>query len=58
MVKNFLKTSDYSRAELDEIIESVLKFRKGEIAGKTLSGKSVALVFFNLSLRTLQRFLR
>ena len=49
---NFLKTSDFSRAELEEIIESAIKFKKGEIAGKTLSGKSIALVFFNPSLRT------
>ena len=51
-MKNFLKTSDFSRAELEEIIESALKFKKGEIADKGLSGKSVALVFFNPSLRT------
>ena len=49
---NFLKTSDFSRAELEEIIESAVKFKKGEIADKSLSGKSVALVFFNPSLRT------
>jgi len=52
MKTNFLKTSDFSRAELEEIIESALKFKKGETADKTLSGKSVALVFFNPSLRT------
>lgn len=49
---NFLKTSDFSRAELEAIIESAIKFKKGEIADKYLSGKSVALVFFNPSLRT------
>jgi N-acetylornithine carbamoyltransferase len=52
MVKNFLITSDFSRAALEEIIESAVKFKKGEIADKSLSGKSVALVFFNPSLRT------
>lgn len=51
-MKNFLKTSDYPRAELEEIIESALKFKKGEIADKPLGGKSVGLVFFNPSLRT------
>src|SRR5688572_1004447 len=51
-MKNFLKTSDFSRYELEEIIESALKFKSGEIAEKPLSGKSVALVFFNPSLRT------
>lgn len=49
---NFLKTSDFSRIELEEIIESALKFKSGEIADKSLTGKSVALVFFNPSLRT------
>ena len=49
---NFLKTSDFSRVELEEIIESALKFKKGEIADKSLNGKSIALVFFNPSLRT------
>ncbi|MCY7345607.1 MAG: N-acetylornithine carbamoyltransferase [Pyrinomonadaceae bacterium] len=52
MIKNFLKTSDFSRAELEEIIESAAQFKKGELTGKPLSGKSVALVFFNPSLRT------
>ena len=51
-MKNFLKTSDFSRAELEEIIESAVKFKNGEISDKPLSGKSVALVFFNPSLRT------
>lgn len=52
MEKNFLKTSDFSRAELDEIIESAVRFKNGEISDKPLNGKSVALVFFNPSLRT------
>ena len=49
---NFLKTSDFSRAELEGIIESALKFKSGAIADKPLTGKSVGLVFFNPSLRT------
>lgn len=51
-MNNFLKTSDFSRVELEEIIESALKIKSGETSEKTLSGKSVALVFFNPSLRT------
>lgn len=51
-MNNFLKTSDFSRAELEEIIESAIKIKNGEISDKSLSGKSVALVFFNPSLRT------
>ena len=52
MNKNFTKTSDFSRAELEAMIESAMKFKSGETADKSLSGKSVALVFFNPSLRT------
>lgn len=52
MNNNFLITSDFSRAELEEIIESALEIKTGKISGKPLSGKSVALVFFNPSLRT------
>ena len=52
MEKNFLITSDFSRAELEEIIASAVKFKSGAVAGKPLAGKSVALVFFNPSLRT------
>lgn len=52
MNRNYLKTSDFSRAKLEELIETALKFKSGEIADKPLNGKSVALVFFNPSLRT------
>ncbi len=52
MKTNFLTTSDFSRAELEEILESAVKFKKGESAEKVLEEKSVALVFFNPSLRT------
>ncbi len=51
-MNNFLKTSDFSRTQLEEIIESATKIKSGEIAEKPLAGKSVALVFFNPSLRT------
>ena len=49
---NFLKTSDFSKSELEEIIKSAGQFKSGEITEKSLNGKSVALVFFNPSLRT------
>ncbi len=52
MINNFLKTSDFSRAELEEIIESALKYKNEQTNDKPLSDKSVALVFFNPSLRT------
>lgn len=49
---NFLITSDFSRAGLEEIIESAFEYKNGQINDKPLRGKSVALVFFNPSLRT------
>lgn len=41
-----------SRDRLDELIESALRFKSGDDVSKPLAGKSVALVFFNPSLRT------
>ena len=52
MIKSFLKTSEFSRRELETLIETAIEFKKGESVGKVLDGKSVALVFFNPSLRT------
>lgn len=52
MHRDFLTTADYSRAELDQLIESALRFKKGADQSKPLASKSVALVFFNPSLRT------
>src|SRR5213083_2229708 len=52
MTNNFLVTSDFPRVELEEIIESARKFKSGELQSKPLAGRSVALVFFNPSLRT------
>jgi N-acetylornithine carbamoyltransferase len=51
-MKNFLTTSDFTRDELLSLIESALRFKRGEDSSKPLSGKSVGLVFFNPSLRT------
>jgi N-acetylornithine carbamoyltransferase len=50
-MKSFLTTSEWSRAELDQVIQSAMHFKRGENE-KSLAGKSVALVFFNPSLRT------
>lgn len=51
-MKNFLTTADFERADLDELIESAGQFKSGEDQSKPLAGRSVALVFFNPSLRT------
>lgn len=52
MDRNFLTTTNWSREELDSLIESALRFKHGDDPVRTLEGRSVALVFFNPSLRT------
>lgn len=52
MIRNFLKTSDFYTDELTSLIESAFKFKSGADTTKHLDGKSIALVFFNPSLRT------
>lgn len=49
---NFLKTSDFGIDQLNAFVDSAIKFKAGQITDKPLAGKSVALVFFNPSLRT------
>src|SRR5438045_2280115 len=49
---HFLSTANFSRSELDQMIDSALRFKRGADQSKPLAGKSVALVFFNPSLRT------
>ena len=49
---NFLKTSDFPAERLFGFIDRAIEMKKDRHAEKPLSGKSVALVFFNPSLRT------
>jgi len=49
---NYLKTSDFSRAELEAFIAKAIDIKSGKSVEKPLAGKSIALVFFNPSLRT------
>ncbi len=51
-MRNFLTTIDYSRDELNRLIESALQFKREREPSRQLAGKSIALVFFNPSLRT------
>jgi N-acetylornithine carbamoyltransferase len=46
---NFLSTLD---TDLKRLIQSAIRFKAGDDQSRPLSGKSVALVFFNPSLRT------
>jgi N-acetylornithine carbamoyltransferase len=48
--RNFLTTADFSRAELDSLIVKAVELKSAD--QRTLDGKSIALVFFNPSLRT------
>lgn len=51
-MKGFLNTADYSQGELQRLIDAALGFKQGSDVSKPLAGHSVALVFFNPSLRT------
>ena len=52
MSRDFLTTADYTRGELEELLASAARFKRGEDKSQPLAGRSVALVFFNPSLRT------
>jgi N-acetylornithine carbamoyltransferase len=49
---HFLSTANSSRDELIQLIDSAQGFKRGADQSKPLAGRSVALVFFNPSLRT------
>jgi N-acetylornithine carbamoyltransferase len=49
---HFLTTANRTRAGLNQLIDSALRFKNGNDQSTPLAGKSVALVFFNPSLRT------
>ena len=51
-MRNFLSTAELRRDELEAIVESALRFKAGTLNERPLEGQSVALVFFNPSLRT------
>ena len=54
-MRHFLSTLDYTRAELELLLASARRLKAGPHA-QTLAGKSIALVFFNPSLRTRTSF--
>src|SRR5438034_1965036 len=51
-MKHFLSTADYTRVELDQLIDSAFCYKHDDDQSRPLTGRSVALVFFNPSLRT------
>jgi N-acetylornithine carbamoyltransferase len=54
-MKHFLNTQDWTRPELDTLLLQATAFKNSKI-GDQLKGKSIALVFFNPSLRTRTSF--
>jgi N-acetylornithine carbamoyltransferase len=54
-MKHFLNTQDWSRSELDALLARASLFKRDSL-GDELRGKSIALVFFNPSLRTRTSF--
>jgi N-acetylornithine carbamoyltransferase len=49
---HLLNTIGMSRKQIEQLIESAFRFKNGDDRSQPLAGKSVALVFFNPSLRT------
>jgi N-acetylornithine carbamoyltransferase len=54
-LKHFLNTQDWSRTDLDALLTQAALFKRSKL-GSELKGKSVALVFFNPSMRTRTSF--
>ncbi len=54
-LRHFITTQDYSRAEIDALLRRAAAFKRTP-HGRELAGKSIALVFFNPSMRTRTSF--
>jgi N-acetylornithine carbamoyltransferase len=54
-MKHFLNTQDWTRDELDATLREAARFKREKL-GQHLKGKSIALVFFNPSMRTRTSF--
>lgn len=54
-LRHFLTTQDWSRAELDALLQQAAAFKRSR-QGSQLAGKSIALLFFNSSMRTRTSF--
>ena len=52
MPKHFLTTGEWAREELEGLLERALEFKRADARADLLGGRSIALVFFNPSLRT------
>jgi N-acetylornithine carbamoyltransferase len=54
-LRHFLTTQDWSRADLDAVLEQAAEFKRSRL-GRQMAGKSIALLFFNPSMRTRTSF--
>jgi N-acetylornithine carbamoyltransferase len=54
-LRHFITTQDFSRAELDGLLDEAERFKRQRI-GDDLRGKAIALLFFNSSMRTRTSF--
>ena len=52
MPRDFLNTADWSIEELVQLLDAARRLKRGDDGVRPLAGRSVALVFFNPSLRT------
>ncbi len=55
MIRHFLDTQDFSRAELDSILDLAAQVRAAPLS-KSMEGRSIALLFLNPSMRTRTSF--
>ncbi len=55
-VRHFLSTEDWSRDELQSVLNEARAFRDRSNKAKPMDGKSIALLFFNPSMRTRTSF--
>ncbi len=54
-IRHFITTQDCSRAEIDALLEQAAEFKRSP-RGAQLAGRSIALLFFNPSMRTRTSF--
>ena len=54
-IRHFLNTQDFSRAELDQLVDLAMRYKRAP-RGQQMAGRSIALLFFNNSMRTRTSF--
>ena len=54
-LRHFITTQDFSRAEIDALLDEGARFKRAKL-GRELAGRTIALLFFNNSMRTRSSF--